>query len=236
MANRKDLVRDLEALANPERAAFSQSFFKTGPGQYAEGDIFLGIAVPAQRRTALRYRDLALAEVKRLLQSPMHEVRFCALEILVWQYEHGDEAVKEEIFRFYLEHAERANNWDLVDTSAPYIVGAQLARRDQTVLDQLAVSDNLWRRRIAIVATLGLIKRGELDSAFRISKLLLGDKESLIHKAVGWVLRETGKVSEAKLLTFLKKNYPRLPRTTLRYAIERFAPERRERMLTGDFD
>jgi 3-methyladenine DNA glycosylase AlkD len=231
-----ELLGELQALANPERAAFLQGFFKTGPGEYAEGDRFLGIAVPVQRRTALRHVDLPLKEVGRLMQAPLHEVRFCALEILVWQYEHGDRAKQEEIFHFYLEHAERASNWDLVDTSAPYIVGAHLAGADQTVLDQLAVSDNLWRRRIAVVATLGLIKRGDLGSAFRISKLLLRDRESLIHKAVGWVLREAGKVSEPELLSFLRGNYPAMPRTALRYAIERFPPERRKRMLTGDFD
>jgi 3-methyladenine DNA glycosylase AlkD len=228
-------VSELAALADRERSAILQRFFKTGKGGYGEGDRFLGIPVPAQRRVALRHRDLTLKEIARLLRSKIHEERSCALEILVWQYERGGEEKREEIFRFYLDHTAGINNWDLVDASAPYIVGAHLFRRPKELLDELAVSDNVWRRRIAIVATIGLIKHGYAASTFRIARLLLDDKHDLIHKAMGWALRETGKVSEAKLLDFLQKNYDALPRTALRYAIERFPADRRTRLLQGDF-
>ncbi len=229
------LVSDLAALANEERAIVLQRFFKTGKGEYGEGDRFLGIPVPAQRRAALRHRDLTLKEIARLLRSKIHEQRLCALEILVWQYERGNEEKREEIFRFYLDHTAGINNWDLVDASAPYILGEHLFRRPKEPLEELAISDNIWRRRIAIVATLGLIKHGHVATTFRIARLLLDDKHDLIHKAVGWALRETGKVSEAKLVGFLQKNYDALPRTALRYAIERFPAERRKRLLRGDF-
>jgi 3-methyladenine DNA glycosylase AlkD len=153
----------------------------------------------------------------------------------VWQCERGDEEKRDEIFRFYLEHTAGINNWDLVDASAPYILGEHLFRRPKELLRELALSENIWRRRIAIVATLGLIKRGDVATTFRIARLLLDDKHDLIHKAVGWALRETGKVSEAKLLQFLQRNYDALPRTALRYAIERFPADRRKRLLRGDF-
>ncbi len=229
------LVSELAALADAERAVILQRFFKTGAGEYGEGDRFLGIRVPAQRRVALRHRDLTLKDIARLLRSKMHEERLCALEILVWQYERGDKEKREEVFRFYLDHTAGINNWDLVDASAPYIVGEHLFKRPKEWLNELAASENMWRRRIAIVATLGLIKRGDVSTTFRISRLLLDDTHDLIHKAVGWALRETGKVSELKMLRFLQRNYDALPRTALRYAIERFPAERRKRMLSGDF-
>ncbi len=232
---RKQLERELEALANPKRAESSAWFFKTGPGQYGEGDQFIGIAVPLLRRTALRFRDLPLDDVATLLGSPIHEHRLAALEILVAQYERGTPAQKNAIFRFYLDHAKRVNNWDLVDASAPYIVGEHLRARKRTVLDRLARSNNLWERRIGIVSTLTLIRSGELDDVFRIAKKLLSDKHDLIRKAVGWMLREAGKVSESALLDFLHANYEQISRTALRYAIERFPPEKRKRMLAGDF-
>lgn len=210
-------------------------FFKTAVGQYGAGDVFIGITVPMARKVALQYRDLPLRDVERLLASKLHEHRFCGLEILVWRYEHGGEAEQKEIFRFYLDHTAGINNWDLVDNSAPYIVGEHLRGRWRGPLKRLARSTNLWERRIAIVATLQMVRYGELEATFEVARLLLGDKHDLIHKAVGWALREAGKISRPQLIAFLANNYPQLPRTTLRYAIERFSPAERKSMLTGSF-
>jgi 3-methyladenine DNA glycosylase AlkD len=232
---RKDLERQLAAAADADRSNAVARFFKTGKGQYGEGDKFLGIPVPVQRKLALRYRDLPLSEIARLLKSEWHEHRFCALEILVHKYERGDEVLKREIFRFYLENTAGINNWDLVDTSAPYIVGAHLLTRSRRVLDRLAKSRSLWERRIAIVATLKLIKHGEIEDTFRIAAILLNDRHDLMHKAVGWALRETWKVSRLALLQFLQKYYSRVPRTTLRYAIEHLPPDQRKEILAGQF-
>ena len=236
----KQLVTDLDVLADPARAAVLQRFFKTSPGEYGAGDVFLGISVPVQRRTALRYRDLALKSIRQLLGSRIHERRFCALEILVWQYENGDPQERQAIFDFYLQNSSGINQWDLVDASAPYIAGEHLAgktqtRRRLTILGQLAASANLWERRIAIVATLQTIRYGDVATTFEIAQMLLHDTHDLIQKAVGWALRETGKVSESSLLAFLERHYAALPRTSLRYAIERFPKERRKRLLRGDF-
>lgn len=231
--SRRQLEHDLASLADPERAANVAGFFKTGKGEYGEGDRFLGITVPLQRKTALRYRDLPLREVARLLASPIHEHRFAALEILVAQYERPFREDREVIFQFYLQHTAGINNWDLVDTSAPYIVGEHLKTRSRDVLDTLAESSVLWERRIAIVSTLALIKTGEIEDTFRIARKLLSDKHDLMHKAVGWALRETGKVSRPALKAFLRKHYNLIPRTALRYAIEHFPPEQRKQILAG---
>jgi 3-methyladenine DNA glycosylase AlkD len=232
---RKCVEHDLAALADPKRAKGLAWFFKTGKGEYGEGDRFLGITVPEQRKIALRNVDLPLDDVARLLESPIHEHRFTALEILVAKYGRTNEASRSRIFAFYLRHAGRANNWDLVDTSAPYIVGEHLKRRPRKRLDRLAASPNLWNRRIAIVATLALIREGEIDDTFRIAEKLLRDSHELIHEAVGWALREAGKVSARALLNFLRAHYSGLPRTTLRYAIERFPAPQRKRILAGEF-
>ena len=230
---RKQVERDLAAVADAKRAKGLAWFFKTGKGEYGEGDRFIGIKVPLQRKIALRYVELPLDEVARLLESPIHEHRFTALEILVAKYARAAKGSRSRIFAFYLRHAARANNWDLVDTSAPYIVGEHLKQRPRQLLDRLAVSPNLWKRRIAIVSTLALIREGEIKDTFRIAETLLGDEHDLIHKAVGWALREAGKVSPAALLRFLRKHYPALARTTLRYAIERFPSAQRKRILAG---
>lgn len=231
---RQQLQRDLLALADPERAANLAWFFKTGKGQYGEGDRFLGIPVPLLRKTALRYRDLALTDVARLLASRIHERRAAALEILVAQYERASsDKTRDRIVRFYLAHTAGINNWDLVDASAPYILGDYLKTRPRDLLSKLAASSNLWERRIAIVSTLTFIKGGEIDETFRIAELLLSDNHDLIHKAVGWALRETGKVSRAALSNFLTKHYARVPRTALRYAIEHFDPKQRKQILAG---
>lgn len=229
------LIRELRCSADPERAKVSAWFFKTGKGQYGEGDRFIGIAVPVLRNIALRYTALSLKDVERLLLSPIHEYRVAAFEILVAQYKSGEEFRRERIFRFYLRHTRNANNWDLVDASAPYIVGGHLKTRPRGLLDRLASSQSVWERRIAIVSTLTLIRGGDLEDTFRIAERLLSDQHDLIHKAVGWMLRETGKVSPGSLRAFLKANYERIPRTTLRYAIERFPVRERRRILAGTF-
>jgi len=228
---RRRLEKELSGVADAERAKSSAWFFKTGQGEYGEGDRFLGIPVPLQRKIALKFRELPLDDIAALLESPIHEHRFAALEILVAQYERAAERDSERIVRFYLGNAKRVNNWDLVDTSAPYILGQHLKNRPRDVLDKLAASTNIWERRIAIVSTLMLIKHGEIEDTFRIAQQLLGDEHDLIHKAVGWALREAGKVSPQQLIDFLHTHYDALPRTTLRYAIERFAPEERMRLL-----
>jgi 3-methyladenine DNA glycosylase AlkD len=233
--NRKKLERDLAAAADVDQAAGMARFFKTGKGQYGDGDKFLGISVPAQRKIALRYRSLPLAEIANLLQSTWHEHRFCALAILVHEYERGDAALKGKIFRFYLQNTAGINNWDLVDASAPYIVGGHLHSRSRHLLDRLAKSKSLWERRIAIVATLHLVKHGEIEDTLRIAEALLGDRHDLMHKAVGWALRETGKVSRPALLRFLETHYAAIPRTALRYAIEHLPLEQRKDILAGRF-
>jgi 3-methyladenine DNA glycosylase AlkD len=230
---RQQLQRDLARLADSKRAAEMTRFFKTGKGQYGEGDRFLGIPVPVLRKAALRYRELEFADMGRLLASRIHEHRAAALEILVAQYEGGSNGTRDRIVRFYLAHTSRINNWDLVDASAPYILGDYLKTRPRDILYKLAASRSLWERRIAIVSTLALIKHGEIDDTFRIAGLLLSDNHDLIHKAIGWALRETGKVSRAALLKFLTKYYWRIPRTALRYAIEHFSPEQRKQILAG---
>ena len=232
---RLQLVRDLAASANATRASGVAKFFKTGPGEYGEGDQFLGIPVPLQRKIAMRYRALTLRDIASLLASPIHEHRFAALEILVAQYEDAAETRREEIVDFYLGHTRGINNWDLVDTSAPYILGEHLKSRPRRILLTLARSKSVWERRIAIVATFALIRNGETTDTFRIAEKLFADKHDLVQKAVGWMLRETGKISQPALRSFLSQHYSSIPRTTLRYAIERFTPQERKRMLSGDF-
>jgi 3-methyladenine DNA glycosylase AlkD len=232
-ATAKDVQTALRQLADPERAKNSAWFFKTGPGQYGEGDRFLGIRVPAQRKVAHLFRQLSLRQVARLLDSPFHEDRFTALEILVAQFEAGGAAPRERLFQFYLHHTDRVNNWDLVDTSARYIVGEHLRHRSRRRLYRLARSLNLWERRIAMVSSHAWIADGDTQDAYAIAQLLCEDEHDLIQKAVGWTLREAGRRSRAALLDFLRKHYTRLPRTTLRYAIEHLAPAQRKRILSG---
>ena len=235
-STRNELLSEFAALADPKRAKNLAWFFKTGNGQYGEGDQFLGISVPLQRKVALRYKHLSLADIARLLKSRIHEHRFAALEILVARYESSIEIERTAIVDFYLSNLAGVNNWDLVDTSAPYILGHYLRNRSKRRLVELARSTSLWERRIAIVTTLALIKAGDLASTFRISRMLLSDPHDLIHKAVGWALRETGNASPSQLLAFLKANYAAMPRTALRYAIEKFPPEERKKFLSGQFE
>jgi 3-methyladenine DNA glycosylase AlkD len=233
--NLTDLQKELAQASDPERARNLAWFFKTGKGEYGEGDVFCGITVPVMRKIAKRYLHLRVSDVKKLLSSPIHEHRSVALEILVFQYEAGDAATKEKLFDFYLKNTRYINNWDLVDASAPYIVGEQLLSKSREPLYQLARSSNLWERRIAIVATLALIRNDQLKDTFAISKLLLNDPHDLIHKAVGWMLREAGKRSTPAQLNFLEENYAAMPRTALRYAIERLPQAQRKRILKGLF-
>jgi 3-methyladenine DNA glycosylase AlkD len=232
---RSSLKKELAAAADPDRAHNLAWFFKTGKGQYGEGDHFIGITVPVLRRIARRYRHLPLSDVEKLLASRTHEYRFTALEILVAQYEAGDAATKQAIYNFYLKNIRCVNNWDLVDTSAPYIVGEHLLSRPRGILNGLAKSRNVWERRIAILATMPFTRAGDLADTFAIAALLLGDEHDLIHKAVGWMLREAGKQSMPDLLRFLKQNYSRIPRTSLRYAIERLPEPQRKNILRGAF-
>ncbi|WP_263410465.1 DNA alkylation repair protein [Terriglobus tenax] len=226
---------DVATLADPARAEFLQRFFRTGKGEYAEGDLLLGLRVPQQRVLAKRFAALPLAETKKLLRSKFHEHRLIALLILCAQYERGDAEKREALHRLYREHTAYVNNWDLVDTSARILVGEHLPSENCRLLDRLAASDLLWERRIAMIATLAYIRKGELAPTFRIARKLLGDRHDLIHKAVGWMLREAGKQSPAELLEFLKANYAKMPRTALRYAIEHFPEARRKQLLRGEF-
>lgn len=224
-----DIERDLMEAARPDKVEVLASFFKSGRGEYGEGDIFIGVSVPDNRRVARRHLDAGLDDVRRLLQSPVHEVRLCALLVLVEQYKRGDAARRREIYDFYLTVTDRINNWDLVDLSCQYIIGPQLADGgDRSVLVMLAASESMWRRRIAVVSTLWMVRCGETDDAIGICTMLLGDREDLIRKACGWVLREVGKKDKGRLTAFLDRHAGDMSRTTLRYAIERF--DRDERM------
>lgn len=234
-SNRTELERALTAASDPRRAASVAKFFKTGKGEYGEGDRFIGISVPVLRKIARQHVLLGFGDLAELLASPIHEYRQVALEILVAQYQRADETQCGRIVSFYLRHTKRMNNWDLVDAAAPYILGKHLKARSRSVLHTLAKSDDLWERRIAIVATLALIRSGDTAETFRIADKLLEDRHDLIHKAVGWALRESGKVSPDALLAFLQQHYERIPRTALRYAIERFPTEQRRRLLAGEF-
>lgn len=223
--------RRLTALADPSRVEGLQRFFKTAPGEYAAGDRFLGIRVPVVRTLARAFENLPLGEVRRLLESPWHEARLLALLILVRQYQRGDDTRRAAIYRCYVRNRHRINNWDLVDCSAEHIVGAHLRRTDRRFLKQLARSDSVWDRRIAVLATFHYIKAGEFDETLRMARLLLTDPDDLIHKAVGWMLREVGKRNERLEQDFLREHGARMPPTMLRYAIERFPEKVRRRYL-----
>jgi 3-methyladenine DNA glycosylase AlkD len=230
----EEIVRRLNTLGDPGRAAFAQGYFKTGPGEYGEGDRFVGIPVPELRKLARQYRGLTLDETLSLLRSPLHEARLLALLVLCDAYARGDARLQERIFGLYLENTRFINNWDLVDASAPYIVGPHLTHRSRAVLGKLAASTMIWERRIAIMATLRFIKQGEFADTLEIAAMLLEDREDLIHKAVGWMLREVGKRDRAVEEAFLKANFRRMARTMLRYAVERFPEDVRRGYLKGE--
>ena len=223
----KAIARRLRSLADATIAEHHLRFFKCGPGQYGEGDAFLGIMVPKLRTLSKEFTPIPVTEALALLQSRWHEARLLALMILVRKYERGDDDVRGEIYRGYLANTHRVNNWDLVDASAPNIIGAHLLERDRAPLYDLAKSGSLWERRIAIVSTFHFIRRGDFDDTLRIAEIVLNDRHDLIHKASGWMLREVGKRDQPLLERFLRKHANRMPRTMLRYAIERFPDELR---------
>lgn len=227
--NAKEVKQKLKSLASPEVARSSLRFFKMGPGQYGEGDTFIGIKVPILRTVSREYRSLPLKEVRSLLNSPIHEERHLALMILVLQVAHGDEACRRTAFDFYLENTKFINNWDLVDCSAPQVVGGYLLDKSRKPLFQLTQSKSLWERRIAIVSTQHFIRHQDFADTLAISQKLLGDQEDLIHKATGWMLREVGKKAKPVLQAFLDQHASAMPRTMLRYAIEHFSSDERRR-------
>ncbi|WP_433533117.1 DNA alkylation repair protein [Micromonospora sp. CA-263727] len=234
MAATADVRQELAGLADPRRAADMSRFLQMVPGGYGEGDRAIGVSVPDQRRVAGRHwRDLSLAETATLLTGDVHEERLTALFILVRKFTKGDEAERGRIFDIVLANTASINNWDLVDSSAPYIVGPWLMDRDRSVLDRLAGSSLLWDRRIAVMATLAFIKVGDFEWTFRLGERLLHDPHDLVHKAVGWMLREVGNRDRAAEEEFLARHYRVMPRVMLRYAIEKFAPPRRRAYLTG---
>ncbi len=229
----KEIRTKIKNLGNKEVAIISQRFFKTGPGQYGEGDIFIGIRVPVLRSLAKEFQDIDLKEVKQLLESSIHEERLLALLILIKQFPKGNDEIKNNIYDLYLSKTKYINNWDLVDCSAEHIVGKHLQNRNRKPLYQLARSASMWERRISILATFCFIKQQMFEETLKISKLLLKDREDLIHKAVGWMLREIGKRDIDTEMEFLNQYCKVMPRTMLRYAIEKFPENERQRYLRG---
>ena len=237
-----ELKKELRSYVNPEKAAFFPRFFKTGPGEYGEGDQFLGVTVPCSRQVAKKFKDLPLNDIQKLLESPWHEERLTALHILVYRFNaskkstplQANENTQKEIYTFYLEHTHRINNWDLVDTSARDIVGGYIYAHHNLILtlDKLSKSPLLWERRIAIIATFYFLMRGDPGVTVKIANTLLFDTQDLIHKAVGWMLREMGKRCDSQTLAdFLNQHAHEMPRTMLRYAIEHLDESTRQRYL-----
>ena len=231
--NLKNLEQELLGCRNIEKAKILARFFKTRKGEYGEGDFFLGITVPISRQIARKYQELPLLEVAKLFKNKYHEARLVALLILVHKFKQAKtEEEKKKIYNFYLTQTKYINNWDLVDLSASYIVGNYLIDKNKKILEKLAKSKNLWEKRIAVISTFAFIYKGESEWTFKIIEMLMKDKHNLIHKACGWMLREVGKrVSEKKLERFLDKNVKIMPRTMLRYAIERLPESKRRYYL-----
>jgi 3-methyladenine DNA glycosylase AlkD len=225
---------ELLQLSDPDHARRLSKFFKTKKGQYGEGDLFLGIRVPEQRKVAKKFTELGLNDIQELLNSKFHEHRFIALVILVSKYRKAEESRKEEIFGFLLKNTSNINNLDLVDLSAPRIIGEYLTDKDRSILYELAKSENLWERRISILATFKFIANNDFEDTLKISEILLEDKHDLIHKAVGWALREIGKRDQKMEEQFLNKHAANMPRTMLRYAIEKFEEKKRKFYLTKE--
>ncbi|MFH1307953.1 MAG: DNA alkylation repair protein [archaeon] len=233
MNNLENLKVELRQFANPERAKASLWFFKTGKGEYGEGDVFIGISGTDQRKIAKQYKDLKLEEIQELLNSKLHEYRQVAVLILGYKFEKSDKKLKKQIYDLYLKNTKNINNWDLVDVSAPHVIGRYLLDKNRDILYKLAKSKNLWERRISIISTFAFIRNNQYQDTFKIAKILLNDNHDLIHKAVGWMLREVGNRNQEKEEKFLKKNYRKMPRTMLRYAIEKFPEEKRQAYLKG---
>ena len=229
----QDIRKKVRKLADKDKAKLLQGYFKTGPGQYGEGDVFLGLTVPVLRKITRECRDTSLVDMMALLRSPIHEERMLALFLLVGAYDRGNDADKKKIYSRYLKSTRFINNWDLVDLSAPNIVGQHLLDKGRQPLYRFAASRDLWKKRIAILATSAFIRQNDFSDTLEISRLLLADDHDLIHKAVGWMLREVGKRDLQAEEKFLKQHYQTMPRTMLRYAIERFPEKKRKKYLSG---
>jgi 3-methyladenine DNA glycosylase AlkD len=228
----KAIKRTLKQAANPGKARILQRFFKTGPGEYGEGDQFIGITVPILRSIARTYKDADHATILALLKSPIHEERLLALYLMIHQFKKGDERRRKQLYTTYIQNTRYINNWDLIDSSAEHIVGAYLNDKPKTLLTTFAQSPNLWKRRIAMIATYHYIKQGNATEALTIARILVNDTHDLIHKAVGWMLREIGqRCSLAQEETFLKQYAHQMPRTMLRYAIEKFPEKKRKQYM-----
>lgn len=229
------IICDLDEKSNKEKAIGFSRFFKTAEGEYGQGDKFIGVSVPNNRKVAKKYKNASLNQIKELLESQIHEHRLCALLIMVDQYQKGSDEKRQKIFEFYIKMLQRINNWDLVDSSADKIIGAHLLEKSQNekkLIYDFAKSKNMWERRIAIISTFYFIKKGKFEDTIRISEILLKDNEDLIHKAVGWMLREMGKKGgDKELLEFLDKYSKMMPRTMLRYSIERMDQQTRKKYM-----
>jgi 3-methyladenine DNA glycosylase AlkD len=230
----QDIITYLENLADSGIAEHSQRFFKTGVGEYGYGDKFLGIRVPVLRKAVKLFQDTVIVEITKLLKSEYHEVRLFSLLLLVHQFSRAGEDKRERIYNLYLKHTKYINNWDLVDSSAHYIVGVWLNDKDRSVLYELVQSKQLWERRIAIMSTFYFIKNGQFNDTLKLSKILINDSEDLIQKAVGWMLREIGNRDIEVEEKYLKQYYKKMPRTMLRYSIEKFSKECRQAYLKGE--
>ena len=228
-----EIRKEILSKKNPSQAIILQRFFKTGKGEYGEGDIFYGIKVPLQRTIAKRFKDLSLEDLRALMASKVHEERLIAAFIIVEQFQRGDEKKQKAVFNFYIKNRKGINNWDLVDLSAPKIVGQYLIDKDKSLLYKFANSKDLWEKRIAILSTFTFIRQHWFEDTFNISEILMYDEQDLIHKAVGWMLREIGNRDMESEEEFLKKYYKTMPRTMLRYAIEKFPEQKRKNYLLG---
>ncbi|MBI2134607.1 DNA alkylation repair protein [Candidatus Woesearchaeota archaeon] len=222
------LAKEIKEHSHPDKAKIYARFFKTGKGQYGEGDVFLGLTVPEQRELAKKYVNLGLSDLKKLIYNKYHEHRLTGFFILVYKYQKANEREKQKIVDFYIKHKNRSNNWDLIDCVADKLLGKHLINKDKSLLYELAKSQSLWDRRIAIITTFEFLKNHKFDDTIKISEILLNDSHDLIHKAVGWMLREMGKRDEKELMKFLDKHHKNMPRTMLRYAIERLDNNKKE--------
>jgi len=231
---KKEISLAIRKTQDEDRASHCQKFFKTGKEEYGEGDLFLGVRVPELRKLAKLYKKISIDDITHFLKSKYHEERQFALFVLLIQFKKADDETKEKIYKLYLKHTRYINNWDLVDATAHEIVGGYLKDKDRDILYKLVRSDNLWERRIAIIATFFFIKNNDFKDALKLSEILLPDTHDLIHKAVGWMLREIGKRDLKTETSFLKKHYANIPRTSLRYAIEKFPPQKRKQYLDGE--
>ena len=221
------LKKEIKKHSNPEKAKIYARFFKTGKGQYGEGDKFLGLTVPDQRKLAQKYVYLNFEEIKQLLYSKYHEHRLTGFFILCYKYQKSNAKEKDKIIEFYLMHKHRGNNWDLIDCVSDKLLGKHILEKDKSILYDLAKSESLWDRRIAIISTFEFIRNKKFKDTKKIAEILMNDKHDLIHKAAGWMLREMGKRDEKELIKFLDKHYRKMPRTMLRYAIERLSEKKK---------